>query len=139
MSADMQLQTRLLSLAAARAERAVKPQRDSEAENLDPLAALARWVVTAEQVDNMKQTRIIWRDLIAMSHLAGWCGPANAGKTQVAKMAAAELAQDFTVLFFQEDASAGDLPALHEHAASHGYHLLNRSRRCALWPGMALT
>ena len=105
--------------------RTVKPQREAEAQPLDPLAALGRWVVTAEQVHTMKQTRIIWRDLIAMSHLAGWCGPANSGKTQVAKKAAAELARDFTVLFFQEDASAGDLPALHEHAKEHGYHLLN--------------
>jgi hypothetical protein len=40
-------------------------------------------------------------------------------------MAAAELASEFKVLFFQEDASAGDLPALHEHAQEHGYHLLN--------------
>jgi hypothetical protein len=91
----------------------------------DPLDALGRWLVTDEQVLTMKQTRIIFRDLIAMSHLAVWSAPANAGKTQMAKFAASELARDFTVLFFQEDASAGDLPALHEHAKTHGYKLLN--------------
>lgn len=92
----------------------------------DPLAALGRWLVTDEQVQTMQQTRIIFRGLIGMSHLAVWSAPGNGGKTSVAKFAAGELvASGFTVLFFQEDASAGDLPALHDHAKAHGYSLLN--------------
>ena len=91
----------------------------------DPIAALSQFFVTDEQVRAMKQTRLIWRDLIAMSHLAVWSAPGNGGKTSLATFAAGELADEFSVLYFQEDASAGDLPALHQHAASHGYQLLN--------------
>lgn len=92
----------------------------------DPMETLAQWFVTDEQVDNMKATRMIWRDIIALSHLSVWSAPGNGGKTSLAKFAAGELAEDdFKVLFFQEDASAGDLPALHEHAKEHGYRMLN--------------
>jgi len=93
---------------------------------MDPLEALTQWMVTDEQVNTMKATRMIWRDIIALSHLSVWSAPGNGGKTSLAKFAAGELAGDqFTVLFFQEDASAGDLPALHEHAKTHGYRMLN--------------
>lgn len=91
----------------------------------DPLGALSQWLVTEEQVQTMKETRLIWRDLIASSHLSVWSAPGNGGKTSLAKFAASELARDFTVLFFQEDASAGDLPALFEHAKTYGYRMLN--------------
>lgn len=92
----------------------------------DPLALLDEWFVTDEQVDAMKATRMIWRDLIALSHLSVWSAPGNGGKTSLAKFAAGELAgAQFRVLFFQEDASAGDLPRLHEHAKTHGYRMLN--------------
>lgn len=92
----------------------------------DPLAALTRWVVTDEQVATMQATEIIWRGLIARSHVSVWAAPANGGKTTVARFAAAELSDDgYRVLYFQEDASAGDLPMLHEHAKASGYALLN--------------
>lgn len=106
--------------------KAVPFKRKSEAEPKDPLAALTRYIVTDEQVQEMKETRMIWRDLIAASHLSVWSAPGNGGKTTVAKFAAGELAlHGFRVLFFQEDAAAGDLPALHKHAKDHGYHMLN--------------
>lgn len=90
------------------------------------ITKLRQFAVTQEQVDNMTETRMIWRALIALSHLAVWAAPGNGGKTTIAKLAAAELSRDgFTVMFFQEDASAGDLPALFEHAKAHGYLLLN--------------
>lgn len=104
-----------------------KPSR-SRAKSLppDPLTLLDRFAVTAEQVESMKTTRIIWRDQIALSHLLAWIGQAGGGKTTIAKFAAGELAQaGFRVFYFQEDAPAGDLPALHEHARAHGYKLLN--------------
>jgi hypothetical protein len=91
----------------------------------DPLDALGQWMVTDEQVQAMEATRMIWRDIIASSHLSVWSAPGNGGKTSIAKFAAGELAAAFTVLFFQEDASAGDLPALYEHAKQHGYRMLN--------------
>lgn len=91
----------------------------------DPLAALGRFFVTDEQVQAMQRTRMIWRDIIAMSHIGVWSAPGNGGKTSLATFAAGELADEFEVLFFQEDASAGDLPALHQHATRHGYRLLN--------------
>ncbi len=87
---------------------------------------LARFVVNSEQVKDMQETVMIWRDLIARSHLAVWAAPPNGGKTTIAKLAAAELAAlGYDVLFFQEDAAAGDLPALHAHATEHGYRMLN--------------
>lgn len=93
---------------------------------LDPMAALARWAVTDEQVHQMKETRVVWRSLIAEGHVAAWCAPPNGGKTRLALFAAGELtAAGFKVLFFQEDAGAGDLIGLHEHARRHGYTLLN--------------
>ncbi|MFM9917851.1 MAG: hypothetical protein ACKVOX_18770 [Rhizobacter sp.] len=82
--------------------------------------------MTDAQVQTMKETRLIWRGIVAMSHLSVWSAPGNGGKTSLAKFAAGELAADgFTVLFFQEDASAGDLPGLHQHAKDCGYSLLN--------------
>jgi hypothetical protein len=87
---------------------------------------LRQFAVTQEQVNNMTDTRMIWRALIALSHLSVWSAPGNGGKTTIAKLAAAELSRDgFTVFFLQEDASAGDLPVLFEHAQTHGYLLLN--------------
>jgi hypothetical protein len=90
------------------------------------LRKLAAFIVTEDKVKDMQDTRMIWRDLIALSHLSVWAAPGNGGKTTIARFAAAELAAaGFDVMFFQEDASAGDLPALAEHAAKHGYKLLN--------------
>lgn len=106
-----------------RADKAVESL--AAADNGDPFKALARFFVTAEQVEQMKRTLLIWLDLLAQGHLAVWCAPAGDGKTTIAMKAAAELAASFKVLFFQEDASAGDLPALYKHAAEHGYALLN--------------
>lgn len=121
--------------AAVVAKRLSKAQRDAQAYAMkpndepptptDPLAALNKWAVTKEQVDAMTETRMIWRDIIAGQHLAVWSAPGNGGKTSLATFAAGELAQAHRVLFFQEDASAGDLPALFQHAETHGYQLLN--------------
>lgn len=108
----------------ARADRAV--ESIEAADEGDPLSALARFFVTAEQVENMQQTRMIYLDLVAHQHLAVWSAPPNDGKTTLALEAAAAMAREgFRVLFFQEDASAGDLPALYQHATSSGYGLLN--------------
>ena len=100
-------------------------RRRPQAVTVDPLAALGAFVVTLEQVQKMQATRLIWREKIAFGHAAVWSAPANGGKTALAKFAASELANAFTVLFFQEDASAGDLPAMYQHASEHGYTLLN--------------
>jgi hypothetical protein len=90
------------------------------------ITKLRQFAVTQEQVNNMTDTRMIWRALIALSHLSVWSAPGNGGKTTIAKLAAAELSRDgFTVFFLQEDASAGDLPVLFEHAQEHHYLLLN--------------
>lgn len=111
-------------LDAKDARRAGSPPR-LPATPVDPLAALQRFAITDAQVQEMTDTRMVYGDMIALQHIAAWCSPANGGKTTIAKDAAGELAPDFTVLFFQEDAGAGDLPALHRHAKAHGYHLLN--------------
>lgn len=105
--------------------RARRVRSREKAPVADALAVLGQWMVTDEQVQTMKATRMIWRDMIASSHLSVWSAPGNGGKTSIAKFAAGELAGLFTVLFFQEDASAGDLPALYEHAKQHGYRMLN--------------
>ncbi len=107
-------------------EEAVKTEEARRREQASPLGKLARFVVTEEQVRDMAETTMIWRQLIARSHLAVWAAPGNGGKTTIAKLAAAELsAAGYDVLFFQEDAAAGDLPALHAHAVEHGYRMLN--------------
>lgn len=88
--------------------------------------AFKRFMVTDEHVEQMEATRKIWRDVLAQNHLQAWIGQAGSGKTAVATFAAGELAsRGFQVLYLQEDASAGDLPAMHEHAKRHGYALLN--------------
>jgi hypothetical protein len=92
----------------------------------DPLAVLEAFVITDEQVEKMQATRMICRGLIAHQHLIGLLGPAGSGKTAIAtSVLAADLARSFRVWFFQEDASAGDLPRLHEHATKHGYRVLS--------------
>lgn len=92
----------------------------------DPLAALTRWALTDEQVEKMQQTRMICRGLLAHQHLAALLGPAGSGKTALATdVVARVLAEQYRVLYFQEDASAGDLPRLHDHARQAGYQLLN--------------
>ena len=108
------------------ARQAVAHAKQDDDHNPDPLAAFSKFIVTDEQVQTMKATKLIWRDIIALAHLSVWCAKANGGKTTIAKFAAAELAGDgLQVLFFQEDASAGDLPALHQHAKENRYVLLN--------------
>lgn len=107
-----------------RAQRAVA-KVPLEAPPFDPLAALGRFRVTEELVEAMAATRMLWRDIVAETHLAVWSAPANGGKTTIAKLAAGEMAKKSVVLFFQEDASSGDLPALFQHAQDHGYQLLS--------------
>jgi hypothetical protein len=93
---------------------------------IDPLAALNGLATTDEQMENMEATKIIYNGVIADKHLIMIAAPGNGGKTTIGKHIAAELAAaGYTVYFFQEDAGAGDLPALHEHAKAHGYKLLN--------------
>jgi hypothetical protein len=90
------------------------------------LDRLAEFLVTEEKVQAMTDTKMIWRNLIALSHICIWAAPGNGGKTTLARLAAAECAaKGYRVYYFQEDASAGDLPLLFEHAKKHGYELLN--------------
>ena len=92
----------------------------------DALSRLRAFVVTEEKVKDMEDTRMIWRDVIALAHIGVWAAPGNGGKTTIARLAAAELASSgLQVMFFQEDAGAGDLPALFEHANANGYELFN--------------
>lgn len=93
---------------------------------VDPIAELSRFEVTADAVAKMSETILIWRKIIASAHVAAWIAQGNGGKTTIAKKAAAELsASGWQVFFLQEDAGAGDLPALFAHAKEHGYKLLN--------------
>lgn len=93
---------------------------------VDPIAALSRFEVTADAVAKMSETILIWRKIIASAHVAAWIAQGNGGKTTIAKKAAAELSSSgWQVYFLQEDAGAGDLPALFAHAKEHGYKLLN--------------
>jgi hypothetical protein len=113
--------------AAAVVQRVVKraAKAAEKAQPLDPADLFRQWIVTAEQVDAMAATRMAWYHQIAESHMAAWIAPPNGGKTTLAKLAAGELASKYQVLFFQEDVSAGDIPALFEHAQQHQYQLLN--------------
>ena len=93
----------------------------------DPLGVLLEWKVTQAKVKEMEETRLIWLDIIALGHLSVWAAPGNGGKTTIAKLAAGQLGHSFRVFYFQEDASAGDLPDLLRDAEEHGYELLNSS------------
>jgi hypothetical protein len=87
---------------------------------------LRAFIVTEDKVKGMTETRMIWRNLIASGHVSVWAAPGNGGKTTIAKLAASELAAaGYEVLFFQEDAGSGDMPAQFEHARANGYQLLN--------------
>lgn len=126
MSIAERARERLKAADRAGAQLDTRPRSRAISLPTDPLQALARFAVTDDQVEAMEATRIVWGGRLAVSHLAAWVSPANGGKTTIAKHAAGELARDnFRVWFFQEDASAGDLPALHEHAKENGYQLLN--------------
>lgn len=99
---------------------------ESKANGRSALDRLADFLVTEEKVQAMTDTKMIWKNLIASSHICIWAAPGNGGKTTLAKLAAAECAaKGYQVIYFQEDASAGDLPGLFEHAKKHGYELLN--------------
>lgn len=98
----------------------------------NPMAAFEQWIVTDEQVAELQETRLIWRRLIAHGHVSVWSSPANGGKTTLARLAAAELAADgWSVWYFQEDAGAGDIPALQRHAKENNYRMLTASFRGA--------
>lgn len=87
---------------------------------------LEKFYVTDAHVQEVSGAELIWRDIIAMSHVSVWCAPGNGGKTTLARFAAAELAASgFAVYFFQEDAGVSDLAMLHQHAKDSGYRLLN--------------
>lgn len=98
----------------------------NQAAGRSALDRLADFQVTEEKVQAMTDTKMIWRNLIASSHICIWAAPGNGGKTTIARFAAAELAASgHQVWYFQEDASAGDLPWLQAHSKKHGYLLLN--------------
>ena len=72
------------------------------------------------------EAEIIWEDAIVRGHVQVWAGSGGAGKTTIALLAAKDLAaKGFDVLFLQEDAGAGDMPALQNHAENHNYSILN--------------
>lgn len=99
---------------------------EGKATGRSALDRLADFLVTEEKVQAMTDTKMIWRNLIASSHIAVWAAPGNGGKTTIARLAAAELAASgYKVWYFQEDASAGDLPWLQAHSKKHSYLLLN--------------
>ncbi|GAB3757313.1 hypothetical protein GCM10028796_01270 [Ramlibacter monticola] len=94
--------------------------------HMDVADALSVFAVTDSQVEKMQATEFIWREVIARSHLVVLAGEGGSGKTAVATFAASELANaGLQVFYFQEDAGAGDVPRLHQHAKKHGYVLLN--------------
>jgi hypothetical protein len=93
---------------------------------IDPLAVLNGLATTDEQMENMEATKIIYNGVIADKHLIVIAAPGNGGKTTIMKHLAADLSKaGYPVFVFQEDAGAGDLPALHKHAMDNGYRLLN--------------
>jgi hypothetical protein len=92
----------------------------------NPLHKLNKFIVTKEMVKEMTSSKFIWHDIMVIGHLSVWTGPAGSGKTALARQAAKDLAsQGYEVLYFQEDAGAGDLPNLQEHAEIWNYSLLN--------------
>jgi len=84
-----------------------------------------RFQITDDMVSQMEQAEIIWNDVLVSGHVQVWASKPNGGKTTIAMLAASELASKYDVYFLQEDAGAGDLPALKAHANLHGYSLLN--------------
>ncbi len=93
-----------------------------------PIDKLKKFLVTKDKVKDMITSKFIWHSIIAIGHLSVWTGSAGSGKTAIAKQAAQDLSsQGYDVLYFQEDAGAGDLPAMQEHAEKWGYSLFNSS------------
>jgi len=91
-----------------------------------PLKKLNKFIVTKEKVNDMVESKMIWYDIIALGHISVWSGQGNSGKTTLALQAAKDLAQQgFEVLYFQEDAGAGEFPSMQEHAEKNNYSLLN--------------
>lgn len=113
----------LNQIAAGKSSLIANSERMIPTSVIDRLMAFS---VSDGHIKTMTETKIIWRGIVASSHLAIWAAPANAGKTAIAMRAAGELAGNgFRVFYFQEDASAGDLPAMYDHAKANRYVLLN--------------
>ena len=96
--------------------------------NSDSLAKFVeRFEVTDDMVLNMQAAEIIWGDILVSGHIQVWASKPNVGKTTIAMLAASELSSKYKIYFLQEDAGAGDLPALKQHANDHKYTLINSS------------
>lgn len=81
--------------------------------------------VTKEQVQAIEDATPVWLKLVWHQKYHVWCAPPNAGKTAIAREAAAAIASaGFEVYYFNLDAGADDIKYHHAHAEEHGYRLL---------------
>ena len=85
-----------------------------------------KYTVTEEKVKEMESTVLIWNDVIAKGHISVIAGYSGSGKTTVITQFAEDCALNgYDVFYLQEDAAAGELIGMREHAARAGYQLLN--------------
>jgi KaiC/GvpD/RAD55 family RecA-like ATPase len=118
-AAEYQALTEVVDKAAAK-EKAIAE---------DPLAALLETEVTEAFVREIEDAKLI-HPLVPLSHLVVWAGASGSGKTMLAMHVAADLARKgYRVLYLQEDAPAEGLKWMREHAAQHGYRLLNSTAK----------
>jgi hypothetical protein len=88
-------------------------------------ALAARLTVSLDDVAAIESARPIWHRLLWAGQIHVWAAPPNAGKTQLAKKAAADLAAaGLRVIYMNLDCGASELKSHAEHAERHGYSLL---------------
>lgn len=93
---------------------------------LDVDSMFADCRVTEDFVKDVEDAHFQWKHIIAAAHLCVWAAPGGNGKSTIARRAAADMVRDgLRVLYFMEDAGATDFKFLAQHAAQHGYTLIN--------------
>ena len=98
----------------------------------NPIEELFKMKVTEEIVTQIEDASFLWRELIPRGHMVVICAKPNGGKTTFMVHVAGEivaegieLEEPKQVIYINADASASDIKHYQEHAARHGYTLLN--------------
>jgi len=83
-----------------------------------------RFGVTQEDVQNMKETRLLYHDTFPQGHLIGIVGEPGAGKTTVLELVAGALTKEgLIVCYLNNDIAAGDIPEAMRRAVEGGWGL----------------
>ena len=113
----------LPSISAKHRHDTIQPTLKFEGSGIGEL--VRRFGVTQEDIQDMKETELLYHDVFPRGHLINIAGEPGAGKTTVMEKVAGSLSEEkLDVYYLNSDIAAGDVPEAKRRADDGGYTLL---------------